>query len=53
MKQPPVSDEAIRLAIAQARTVSEAAARLGTSRRSLYRWMEFYGIDIERRLKAA
>ena len=50
---PPVSPEQIRMAIAQARTVAQAAVALGVSRRTLYRWMAFYDIDIERHLKAA
>lgn len=51
--QPPVSEESIRLAIATASSVKDAAKALGTSRRTLYRWMAFYGIEVERLLKAA
>lgn len=51
--QPSVSEADIRRALDQSRSVTDAATALGTSRRTLYRWMEFYGIEVTRLLKAA
>ena len=45
MKTPPrVSEALLREALAHAGTPERAAALLNVSRRTLYRWMAFYGI---------
>jgi transcriptional regulator of acetoin/glycerol metabolism len=43
-KAPRVSRELLTEAIHQAGSPEKAAPLLGVSRRTIYRWMEFYGI---------
>ena len=44
MTHPPVTEEALRQAIEAAGSPEKAAPVLGVSRRTVYRWMERYGI---------
>lgn len=45
MQKPPrVSAELLTEAIKRAGSPEKAAPLLGVSRRTIYRWMEFYGI---------
>lgn len=44
MQNPPVTEEALREAIEAAGSPEKAAPVLGVSRRTVYRWMERYGI---------
>lgn len=44
MHNPPVTEEALREAIEAAGSPEKAAPVLGVSRRTVYRWMERYGI---------
>jgi transcriptional regulator of acetoin/glycerol metabolism len=45
MKQPPrVTEEVLRQALNQSGSPEKAAPFLGVSRRTVYRWMEHYGI---------
>lgn len=41
---PRVSEAILTEAIKQAGSPEKAAPELGVSRRTIYRWMEFYGI---------
>ena len=41
---PPVSEEQLRKAIEANGSPEKAAPGLGISRRTVYRWMDFYGI---------
>jgi transcriptional regulator of acetoin/glycerol metabolism len=43
-KSPRVSEELLTEAIKRAGSPEKAAPLLGVSRRTIYRWMEFYGI---------
>ena len=43
-KAPRVSEELLTEAIKRAGSPEKAAPILGVSRRTIYRWMEFYGI---------
>lgn len=51
--QPPISAEQIRQAIEDAGSVTAAALFLQVPRRTLYRWMEHYGITVRRLARAA
>lgn len=51
-KEAPAAEE-IRRAINENGTVTAAAAALGVSRPTLYKWMRLYAIRIERMSKAA
>lgn len=51
-KQAPPAED-IRRAIDQQGTVTAAAAALGVSRPTLYKWMALYGIRAHRMTKAA
>lgn len=48
MNKPSSTEQQIREALAAEKTVTAAAAKLGVSRMTLYRWMKHYGIQIER-----
>jgi transcriptional regulator of acetoin/glycerol metabolism len=49
MKQPPrVTEEVLRQALNQSGSPEKAAPFLGVSRRTVYRWMEHYGIRRQR-----
>lgn len=43
-----MSEQAVRAALKAAGSVTEAAVLLGVSRRTMYRLMERYGIEIKR-----
>lgn len=42
---PPISERELRDALNAAGSPEKAAVALGKSRRTVYRWMEFYGIE--------
>lgn len=44
MTHPPITEQALRAAIEAAGSPEKAAPILGVSRRTVYRWMERYGI---------
>lgn len=44
MQNPPVTEQDLREAIEAAGSPEKAAPVLGVSRRTVYRWMERYGI---------
>jgi transcriptional regulator of acetoin/glycerol metabolism len=54
MQKPTATEQEIRTALVAEKTLTAAAARMGVSRMTLYRWMKHYGIQVERQeLKVA
>jgi transcriptional regulator of acetoin/glycerol metabolism len=43
--QPPITEKELRAALTVAGSPEKAAAALGKSRRTVYRWMEHYAIE--------
>lgn len=51
MPYVPLTEEQVKEAIRSTRTIAEAARRLGVTRRTVYRYINLYGLVITREVR--